>query len=383
MGSRGKLAGLVLLVAMMLALVWGWGHLHPWPSSEPPLAYAGSSEGLRATVVVPTLDTTIDPARNAIWCASFQLAWNALKAETNTPVLPIQNAEEVSMRLDASPLTQADLPPDSALAIAGRTQEGVMEDIATQMQAQFPGFPTEEWHIPVEPEDVYVAFAALVVNTRFAAPYHQHTDPLEFLTGDGGSGGVRAFGIRPKDANRDLELRKQVAVLLEEYAEGRDYGELTGFALDLSVGQEVQVLVAMIPPEARLADFLESLDRKMAEYAARESFEYTRTFQQTDSFLVPEMNWRISHRFHELEGPDKPFLAGDATGMWIRIASQSIALTFDRHGARLRSSAAMMVLSISRHYHANRPFLLVLRERSASQPFFVMWVANGELLNGF
>lgn len=99
MGPRGKFASLVLLAMAALAVVWRLGHLLPWPASEPPLAYAGNSEELRATLVVPTLDTPIDPAQNAICCASFQLAWNALKAETNTPVLPIQNAEEVSARL--------------------------------------------------------------------------------------------------------------------------------------------------------------------------------------------------------------------------------------------------------------------------------------------
>jgi len=45
-----------------------------------PLTFDGSSQDLKATEVVPTLDTPIPKGKNAIWCASFQSAWKALEA---------------------------------------------------------------------------------------------------------------------------------------------------------------------------------------------------------------------------------------------------------------------------------------------------------------
>src|SRR5437773_700065 len=50
------------------------------PSYRPvPFSPEGSSELIRDTVIVPTLDSLIPEGKSAIWCVSFQLAWNYLK----------------------------------------------------------------------------------------------------------------------------------------------------------------------------------------------------------------------------------------------------------------------------------------------------------------
>src|SRR5260221_11365204 len=48
-------------------------------ASPTPLTFDGSSTALKATEVVPTLETPIPQGKSAIWCASFQSAWKALE----------------------------------------------------------------------------------------------------------------------------------------------------------------------------------------------------------------------------------------------------------------------------------------------------------------
>src|SRR5262245_8297100 len=51
------------------------------PSTAPPLYFDGNSDRLQQTIIVPTLDSPIPDGKSAIWCVSFQLAWNRLKED--------------------------------------------------------------------------------------------------------------------------------------------------------------------------------------------------------------------------------------------------------------------------------------------------------------
>jgi len=323
----------------------------------------------------------MDAEQNVIWCATFQLAWDELKAATNTDVLPVSNAEEVSARLDASTLAWADLPAGSAYAAAGRPEAPLLQEIAETLRQRFPDFDIPDWVLQPSPLDAYVAFAALETQTVFDPPYLQHDAPLAFTAGDGVEHSLRAFGVYGEAAEAHRPMLDQVEVLFQHRPEGSM--QMEAFALDLAKDQDVEVIVAVVKPGETLAATLEELDRQVAQFALLEGYERARRLELTDSFLVPEMNWRLHHNFEELEGLDRIVLAGDGAGFWIEEASQVIGFTLDRSGAALRSSATIVFAAIPRHFIVDRPFLVVLRLRGAEHPFFVMWVANAELLNKY
>src|SRR5579883_158864 len=59
----------------------------PSPPDDSPPALVVSSTELKRTVVVPTLDTPFPEGQSAIWCSSFQLAWNRFAKDfTGGPV---------------------------------------------------------------------------------------------------------------------------------------------------------------------------------------------------------------------------------------------------------------------------------------------------------
>jgi hypothetical protein len=94
------------------------------------------------------------------------------------------------------------------------------------------------------------------------------------------------------------------------------------------------------------------------------------------------MHWAIEHRFRELEGRDKRILNGSLPGLYLARALQQIDFRMDRKGALVGSEVRIEFLDgdLHGHYHYDRPFLVLMRKRGAKHPFFLMWVANAELL---
>jgi hypothetical protein len=77
-----------------------------------------AKEALARTAVLPTLDTPIPAGKSALWCSSFQLAWDELKKLAGGPIL-VENAEEPAARLNDSRWPEDDLPPGAGYARAG------------------------------------------------------------------------------------------------------------------------------------------------------------------------------------------------------------------------------------------------------------------------
>ena len=85
-----------------------------------PAAFVGSSTELERTVIVPTLEAAIPEGSNAIWCASFQLAWDRMKNDVvKAPIRLVQvQGDAVAQALNNAEVDEKDLPADSASATA-------------------------------------------------------------------------------------------------------------------------------------------------------------------------------------------------------------------------------------------------------------------------
>ena len=102
-----------------------------------PLSFDGSSDQLKQTVMVPTLDTPVPTGKSAIWCASFQMAWNKFKAEVAKSPVQIKG-ELVAERLNHAEQSEDDLEPSSFYAAAGWVRDGFVEKIQADMTRLFP-----------------------------------------------------------------------------------------------------------------------------------------------------------------------------------------------------------------------------------------------------
>jgi len=343
------------------------------PNDRPVHIFEGSSEGLTATAILPTLDTPIPAGKSAIWCVSFQLAWNRLKTDAAQGPIKLRNATAVAERLNRAQPSEADLLPKDYFSTAGFVKDDIVNRIRNGMREKFPEAPVP--NLAASPGGA-VAFAYLRVKAAFETPFFDNEQRLIFTDGADKQTAIRSFGIRDKDQFAYERLRRQVRIL---YRTDRELANDTQeFIIDPSqYTTPYQVVLARVQRGMTLADILTAVEERIAR-GAKDQF-YQR-LGPIDTLLIPNMQWRVEHRFGELEGPDKVFENPALAGLYLDTASQMIQFKLDRGGAELISEAKIEAKPEATNYAFNRPFLLYLKKRDAQQPFFVMWVDNAELL---
>jgi hypothetical protein len=97
-----------------------------------------------------------------------------------------------------------------------------------------------------------------------------------------------------------------------------------------------------------------------------------------DTLVIPEICWRITHHFSELEGQQ---VRNSGHNTMTTEALQVLDFTLDRSGVQLASASSIVAKGVSKRLLVTRPFLLYLTRRGSNTPFFAMWVDNAELLN--
>ena len=113
-----------------------------------------------------------------------------------------------------------------------------------------------------------------------------------------------------------------------------------------------QILVAITEPKDTLAATLASVEGR----GTCQPRQRVTGHGLYDVMLVPDLDWRITHRFVELEG--RPFLNTGLEGQRIDVAEQDILFRLHRRGAELKSEAKMDTLGGGgTDYVFDRPFL--------------------------
>jgi hypothetical protein len=305
-------------------------------------------------------------------------AWKAIEDSANGDI------HLVDSPMNETPLNNADDPrpyiPRGSLYVAtGSVQNGLVEKIREDLRQAFPGNQAPTF--PGVSEDSFVAYSYMEANLKFSLPYFQSATPLEFLNPDGHKTGVASFGIRTEDAYACRRLRGQPRVLFRTLDVLEKEFE---FALDLDArSSPSQIVVARFRREPTLAAALLHVERAQADFNRAKGGDpkyakYLEEMGPNDVLLVPNMFWRMSHHFSEIEG--KAFKNPSLDGKRLDVAQQDISFRLDRGGAELRSEAKLYSRPIPRHFVLDRPFLIYMKQRGATVPYFVMWVENAELL---
>lgn len=366
----------VAVPVVVVCIVWSFqesGELSDYqPRSVSPIV----STSLNATTVVPTLDTPLVDAGNAVWCATFQAAWNHACEDVIRGPLRITNAGEVAERLNASQVSDETLPPGSFYVAAGRHEDGISGAIHAQMSRQFPNVG-----LPVFDDDAgFVAYCYLEAKSEFLTPFTRSERPVQFSGADGNVHGVRSFGLSYGSEGR-LQSRQaeQVEVLFSESENPNEFESLTAFALDLTADRpDEELIIAVLPRAKDLQSMLHDLHRRIEKFAPDSN---SARLDELDVFDMPNVTFQLDHEFAELQGADKRVESpGEFQNMEITTAFQSIKFRLDESGATVISESGVAAAAIPRLFIVDRPFLIIMKRRSEALPWFVAWIENAELL---
>jgi hypothetical protein len=335
-----------------------------------------NSSTLQRTVIVPTLDSPIPQGKSAIWCVSFQLAWNHLKDDVAKAPVQFTSPSAMADRLNAAIHSDDDVQLDGVYAAAGLVKDGILERIREQMASKFPSVQSPDFNAS---PDGALAYAYLVASVKFKLPYFENDKPLQFADSEGKRTAISSFGIRTDEADAYHRLRRQIDIYYLSRDSYKSAPRIAEFIIDpCMTSQPYQMVLALVDRKPTLAEIVTYVEQKIAEGPPPGG---RWMIGLRDTLLVPNIAMRLSHRFQELEGKDKSFSNPALRGLYLDTALQTINLRLDRSGAELASEAKILAKSaMGFDYHLDRPFLLYMKKRDADRPFLVMWIDNAELL---
>jgi len=358
MRQARSLAHFMALVLLACVLITAGCTYSPY--NPPPLAFSGDSAAAKETVVVPTLNTPAPKSRNVIWCATFQMCWDELKPLVGP--IDVPGAQDIIRRLDGAHINAADMPKDRYYAVAGRVKDGIVGKIQSEMAAKFPQVKPNL--PPMDNDREALAYAYLNDAVKFRTAYFDHERGDDFTDSVGNKTHVTSFGLfdKSREAAVNDTLAHQIEIL---YCRGEDYRPRE-FVLDLDKKSDpTQLILACVEPKETLAATWQDVQSKIANWKPAKD---EREFGDHDSLAVPNVNYKIQHSFKELDA--SPLLR----------TMQSIDFRLDRSGAALASEAYIAYAAAGRHFSFTRPFLIAMRKRGSTEPYFMMWVDNAELL---
>jgi hypothetical protein len=323
-----------------------------------------------ATDISAHMEAPLEEGRNRVYCASFQLAWSELVRILGAAPR-LRGDPPLNRLLNSSPIPRDVVSPHHCLVMSGPCTEETIAAIKAAIKNKFPDAKLPAPRVDTAAD--FIVYAHLLKQLAIAQDFERLQDGLKFKA-DKRATSVRAFGVKEyEDAMWD-GIGEQVTVL--DYRDGSD------FIIKLHPsGDRDEIVLAKVAPQSSLAKTVEAVLKRME----LESEKTTRKkLGDGESIAIPQLALKTRQDYSELV--DIPFMAGRTSGM-ITQATQLISFRLNEQGAILESSAELEeLLGIElepppiRHFIFDQPFLVLLRETGARQPYMALWIANTELM---
>lgn len=345
---------------------------------------------LEQTTMLAASSQPMDVTKNQLWAATFQMVWDRLKTETGGPVVLGSDisAETNPMleQLNASSFDTDSLSPESCFV--ARTGVSSTEDAAllAALKKKFPDANPPVNDIHAEPGQWGIRLYAMIRKSMpFESAFDRFRTPLEFSNGQQ-IASVNSFGQDPvnsTDGNPTF-AGGQVEVL-------DDLGD-DNFIVQLnSIGGQVdRIILGLVPAETTLAETWNSVQQRIRHPNPKHSRP---ALEGNETLQIPILDFSIQNHFAELEG--RP-IAGFGDPARLVLAFLDIRLRLDETGAEFQSSAEVGVIGEFgdgevveykpqriRRLILNKPFFIAIKEINGTQPWFMAWIANGELMETF
>jgi hypothetical protein len=367
-----------LLLASVTAICGCWRTTAPSMDAATPLVDATTLAG---TDFVPVLGQSIQPDRNYVYCATFQLAWDQLKQQLGGP-LRYEKSLPLADLLNQESFDLKDISPDSYFVFCQKWEPGVGKKIQALRDERFPQSSLAVPEIPGE-QGGYVAYSYLLKLLEFSHVFERHHEALIFHHSNQVSR-VASFGSRANDSlseHEAAELSGEVRVL--------SYASPDDFVITLyPKGNIDQIVLAKLSPGRTLDETLGQIEERIANHGV--SFEEGSWNPNKEPLWIPLIQLHVHGQYTELEG--KTFKTSNSAGpiVW---TSQDLRFRLDETGARVESQASAttkspttappIALPKPRRFLFDRPFLVLLRRFKAKKPYLAAWIANAYLLESF
>ena len=332
------------------------------------------SEALKSTKITPVLDTPIRTNENLIYCSTFQIAWNELCNKHAMGTLEIEKAPNYVKKLNELYKQQPLLSEDSYLAMAGTGAENIVDKINEAVGKKFGHLNKDELppklNFNLLPKDI-VAFAYLYKNLEFEKPFNI-TKPI-YMKCQNKIFKAAAYGYDLNDVH-DEEFGKQFEVLYHKPKLKNDYTSIEVVLKLISKNTTEEIIISTLPAGKTIKDTYDCINKAINSYKKE---RYIISLLQ-----IPKMNFNILHSYNELAG--KKILNKPIKNYLIRKAIQKFAFILNENGSKIAVYAFWEYYGIVNirtvPITIECPFVIYLKDKTQSIPYFMAYVATPELL---
>lgn len=297
---------------------------------------------LKHTDFVTTLENPISKNKNIIYAPSFLYAWDKVKEELKSTIIA-DDKNSLHFRLLNKSISHQNSLTDTEYSATVETVDGVI-----------------------------IARAFFNKTLPFETKLQVLDDPIHF-----GTANVAAFGMYYYDE----EVIKLTQILY--------YKDDNNFILKLipKDKQHEIILVKGIDKYQTLRDavkFTNDLISEGKKEQANTNLSWKYYITPDDIFAIPVIKFNIATNYKNLEGQN--FFTKDNKKYSIEVAYQRTGFILNENGAVVESEAVVTTTSDSpiiihpKKMVFDKQFLIVIKRADKTNPYFVMKVANTELL---
>ena len=323
--------------------------------------------------VVATLDDVI--ANNSAWCGTFQLVWNDMQNEVVKQDIVFQKQIELVENLNKQTFKEDDISDEYYYKNYGLMTLDLKEEIEKGIKEKF-NEPSDildnlDWSTVPQSDDGYTGnsrdylfYVMLYREFKFKKEFEELGVDV-FKGSEEEYEDIKYFGI---EVGGEEELYKQVDVLY--------YNSKEDFAVILNAKEGDEIILAKGENGATFGNIYDNVLLKSKEYDGKKSFT------EDDFLKVPNLDLDILKKYEELianGNPDKMFYNYKDDICEIKEAIQTIKLTLDKSGGKIKSEAAIVMQDTSvmlpekverRYFEFDSEFTIFLREGGKDLPYF-------------
>jgi len=346
-----------------------------------------NSTELEQTAIVATLDCPIPEHKNVIWCGTFQICWDKFKNDIIKEPVRLIGVQDLDNRLNQGEFSTKNIEPESFYATAGFVKDDILNEIKQEMARRFPSEPTPVFSKLYEKLPLAsAAYSFLSVDIGFKYPFYTNNNLLTFESSDGTHANIPSFCAHTEVWDRNTEnVREQVEILYDNFQFGRSKNS-NEFVVDLCKHTEpYQVVLARVSRCDTLGETLRDTEEKISSFKRNPQYDNRRKLEPMDQLVVPDILFKLTHHFKELEWKHLANPKWKEIGYFIFEARQMVNFSLSRTGVTLKLEGRLGAGGgLPRQLRFDRPFLIYVKKRGTEySPFFVMWVDNCELMEKF
>ena len=303
-----------------------------------------SLDNLKQTDFVATLENPISENKNIIYAPAFLFAWEKIKEELKSPII-VGSTNSIDFNLLNKSISHRSSLTDNEYSATAEIVDGAI-----------------------------IAKAFFNKTLPFETKLQVLEDPINFDTTK-----VSAFGMYYY--NEDAIKFTQILY----------YKDDNNFILKLvpKDNQHEIILVKGLDKYQTLKDAIKLTNELVAQgkkEQADSKLIWKYQIVHEDIFAIPAIKFNIATNYKNIEG--QGFSTGDTKKHSVEEAYQRTGFIFNENGAVIESEAIVAVDSVGaepiithpKKLIFDRPFLIIIKRADKTNPYFVMKVANAELL---